>query len=227
MAANLLWDTAEYVLGLDARGKPGRVAEQLAAFRQRITDLPESVRSDAGIIAVEAFYAGDWPRSLADDPMWSEVAELNPVMSFRLNGELVCQRSAIVASSPSDAENGGVRATCLVTGQALVHERLHTAIKGVWEAQSSGASLVSFNLDAFTSFNKSQGDNAPVSPAAAFAYTTALNHLLDKGSRQRLQVGDASLCLGAEGRCERRKWFRRNFGEQDDPMHASVRCGLC
>lgn len=28
VAANLLWDTAEYVLGVDTRGKPERVAEQ-------------------------------------------------------------------------------------------------------------------------------------------------------------------------------------------------------
>ena len=40
--------------------------------------------------------------------------------------------------------------------------RLHPAIKGVWDAQSSGASIVSINLDAFTSYNHEQGDNAPV-----------------------------------------------------------------
>jgi CRISPR-associated protein Csd1 len=45
-------------------------------------------------------------------------------------------------------------------------------------AQSSGANIVSFNLDAFTSYGKSQGANAPVGKPAAFAYTTALNHLL-------------------------------------------------
>ena len=51
VAVNLLWDTAEYVLGVDTRGKPERVAEQHAAFRQRIADLPESARQDAGIQA--------------------------------------------------------------------------------------------------------------------------------------------------------------------------------
>lgn len=89
-------------------------------------------------------------------------------------------------------------AICLVTGETGATERLHTAIKGVWNAQSSGATLVSFNLDAFASFNKEQGDNAPVSPFAAFAYTTALNHLLDRNSRQRFQVGDASTVFWAQ-----------------------------
>ena len=53
--------------------------------------------------------------------------------------------------------------------------RLHPSIKGVEGAQSSGASLVSFNLDAFSSYGKEQGDNAPTSEAAAFRYGAALN----------------------------------------------------
>ncbi|WP_366937688.1 type I-C CRISPR-associated protein Cas8c/Csd1 [Methyloversatilis sp.] len=78
--------------------------------------------------------------------------------------------------------------------------RLHPAIKGVNGAQSSGASLVSFNLDAFTSYGKSQGDNAPISEQAAFAYTSVLNYLLRRSpdNRQRLQVGDTSVVFWAE-----------------------------
>ena len=80
--------------------------------------------------------------------------------------------------------------------------RLHPSIKGVRDAQSSGAAIVSFNLDAFTSFGKEQGLNAPVSEQAAFAYTTALNHLLraDERNRQRLQIGDATTVFWAEAR---------------------------
>ncbi|MCB1943988.1 MAG: type I-C CRISPR-associated protein Cas8c/Csd1, partial [Candidatus Accumulibacter sp.] len=54
------------------------------------------------------------------------------------------------------------------------------------------------NLDAFSSYGKTQSFNAPVGSRAAFAYTTALNHLLSKGSRQRIQVGDASTVFWAE-----------------------------
>ena len=76
--------------------------------------------------------------------------------------------------------------------------RLHPAIKGVWGAQSSGASLVSFNLDAFTSYGHEQGENAPISEAAAFAYTTALNRFLERGSANRIQIGDASTVFWAD-----------------------------
>jgi CRISPR-associated protein Csd1 len=79
-----------------------------------------------------------------------------------------------------------------------------------------GANIVSFNLDAFSSYGKSQGGNAPVGKRAVFAYTTALNHLLAKGSKQRIQVGDASTvfwCATPGHKME--ELFPGFFGEQD------------
>lgn len=220
VAANLLWDTAEYVLGVDTRGKPERVAEQHAAFRRRIADLSESARQDAGLQALERFYANGGAAELSKDAAWPEILEGNPVVTFRLHddGDLVCQRPAVVSACRDSDEDGEASAVCLVIGEAGATERLHTAIKGVWGAQSSGATLVSFNLDAFASFNKEQGDNAPVSPFAAFAYTTALNHLLDRNSRQRFQVGDASTVFWAQqADDEAESLFGSVFGESDDP----------
>ncbi len=220
VAANLLWDTAEYVLGVDTRGKPERVAEQHAAFRQRLADLPEPARQDAGIQALERFYANGGAAALGSDPSWPEIVESNPVLTFRLHndGDLICQRPAVIAASRNDDETGEAATVCLITGEPTTTERLHTVIKGVWGAQSSGATLVSFNLDAFTSFNKEQGDNAPVSPFAAFAYTTALNHLLDRQSRQRFQVGDTSTVFWAQKEdADAESAFAAIFGEQDNP----------
>ncbi len=96
------------------------------------------------------------------------------------------------------AEGDKKEAACLVTGERGPIARLHPAIKGVWGAQTSGASIVSFNLDAFTSYGHEQGENAPVSEAAAFAYTTALNRFLEKGSGHRIQIGDASTVFWAD-----------------------------
>ncbi|GAB1369047.1 type I-C CRISPR-associated protein Cas8c/Csd1 [Azonexus hydrophilus] len=225
VAANLLWDTAEYVLGVDTRGKPERVAEQHAAFRQRIADLPESARQDVGIQALELFYTSGGAAQLSNDACWPEILEVNPVMTFRLHndGDLICQRPAVVSACRSDEDAGDATDICLVTGEPAATERLHTVIKGVWGAQSSGATLVSFNLDAFASFNKEQGDNAPVSPFAAFAYTTALNHLLDRNSRQRFQVGDASTVFWAQKEdAEAESVFAAIFGEQTDDPDARI-----
>lgn len=222
VAANLLWDTAEYVLGLDTKGKPQRVAEQVAAFRQRVDQLAQRVPGDAGLVAVQRFLAG---QPLADaqlQPQWAEIAETNPIVTFRLKDDidLVCQRpdviGAVSAAAPKEDVPGAV-SVCLITGEQAEPERLHNALKGVWGAQTSGANIVSFNLDAFRSFGKEQGANAPVSPAAAFAYTTALNSLLAKGSRQRMQVGDASTVFWAQS--EQDSDFEDAFASFFDTAH--------
>jgi CRISPR-associated protein Csd1 len=220
VAANLLWDTLEYVLGVDTKGKPERVAEQHAAFRARIAALPGAVRQDAGIQAVLRFLDRVDVPQLERQPAWADALESNAVMSFRLQGDmdLVCQRPAVVhAALNATTDDDAPQAMCLVTGEQAPVERLHASIKGVWGAQTSGANIVSFNARAFESYGKTerQGENAPVSRAAAFAYTTALNHLLRKDSPQRMQVGDASTVFWAE----RQDPFETIFGDifQDNP----------
>ena len=200
VAANLLWDNPGYVFGVDAKGKPERAREQHSAFIAAICErflLP----TDVAIQSVLAFLErGDFERVFAD-PLWPEILESGANLTFRLEGDAypVCERETVVASlSSGGAGNTAASGLCLVSGEADELERLHPSIKGVWGAQSSGANIVSFNLDAFGSYGKVQGANAPVGKRAAFAYTTALNHLLAKGSRQRIQVGDASTVFWAE-----------------------------
>lgn len=222
VAANLMWDTAEYVLGVDTRGKPERVVEQHAAFRARIEGLPKAATVSPGVAAVRRFLDAVDLVGLAADPLWPEILEANPVMSFRLQGEveLVCQHPAVaLAATPANDAEDEISGICLVSGEIAAAERTHTAIKGVWGAQSSGANVVSFNLDAFNSYGKRQGANAPVGKPAAFAYTTALNHLLGRDSCQRVQVGDASTVFWAEQPCDFETLVPDLFGEppKDDP----------
>ncbi len=231
IAANLLWDNAEYVLGLPdakkledsrAKGKEAeyrnRLLEMRAAFRARIMQLPEALQAQAGIRAVLAFLERLELATLAHLPALAEIEASNPILSFRLQGqpELVCQHPAIAAAAaPAVTEGTTAQAMCLITGEQAPVERLHTAIKGVWGAQTSGANIVSFNARAFESYGKTdrQGENAPVSPAAAFAYTTALNHLLRKDSPQRIQVGDASTVFWADEASPFETAFADLFGE--------------
>ena len=233
VAANLLWDSAEYVLGTpdprkleDSRqkGKEGeyraRLLEMRAAFRARIAELPEGVQDDAGVRAVLAFLDGLDLEALQHLPALADIQAANPVLSFRLEGDLalVCQREAVAHAVLAQSE-GPPDGVCLVRGETAAIERLHPAIKGVWGAQSSGANIVSFNLDAFNSYGKSQGANAPLGKAATFAYTTALNHLLARDSRQRIQVGDASTVFWAEAPHDLETALPDLFGEpaRDDP----------
>lgn len=221
VAANLLWDNSEYVLGVairdNSRDKPERVVEQHAAYRARLEALPDEARNDAGIRAVLAFLDGLDLDSLATFAAWPDILAVNPVLTFRLHGDvdLVCQRPAVVAATVAvtEAEPEQPTGICLVSGDQTAIERLHPSIKGVWGAQSSGANIVSFNLDAFNSYGKAQGANAPLGKSAVFAYTTALNHLLARDSRQRMQVGDTSTVFWAEEKHE----LEMLFGEVFDP----------
>lgn len=202
--SNLLWDTAAYAIGLARERKSQGELTPHAAFIARIEALPAAVLQQPGLAAVlAALRRADWS-ALERSPAWPEIVESNPVMSFSLAGEcrLICQDAALVAAATGSGEEGTApRAMCLVDGTEQPVQRLHTAIKGVWGAQTSGANIVSFNSRAFESYGKTerQGENAPIGERAAFAYTTALNHLLAKDSRNRVQVGDASAVFWADG----------------------------
>jgi CRISPR-associated protein Csd1 len=231
VAANLLWDSSEYVLGVEdpkkleqssEKGKEAdyraRLIEMHKAFVDRIALLPPAALEDSGVQAVLHFLRNEPLAQAQAQANFSELAASGAVLSFRLHGDidLVCQRPAVVAAAinTSDADDAP-QAMCLVTGEVASVERLHTAIKGVWGAQTSGANIVSFNARAFESYGKTerQGENAPVSKAAAFAYTTALNHLLGKNSTQRIQVGDASTVFWADSEDELEAALANIFGE--------------
>lgn len=204
VAANLLWDSAEYALGASAKGASPRLAEQVAAFRARVEALARHAEEDAGLQALLAFLRAPDLAPLQLAPHWVDMLESNALVGFELHGDaglLLCERPAVRAAVEAQAatQAQGEQAPCLVLqGRVLPVARLHTAIKGVWGAQSSGANVVSFNLDAFNSYGKAQGLNAPVSEQAVFAYATALNDLLKPDSRNRVQVGDASTVFWAD-----------------------------
>ncbi len=201
IAPCFLWDKTSYVLGASAASR--RADKEHAAFKALHLESLAGTE-DVGLKAVLAFLAAWTPERFAAEPFKQEMLDANVV--FRLDDEnrYLHERPAAQAVRArllaGQADGAAALADCLVTGQRLPVARLHPAIKGVNGAQSSGASVVSFNLDSFTSYGKVQGENAPVSEQAAFAYTAVLNHLLRRGehNRQRIQIGDASVVFWAE-----------------------------
>ena len=197
--SNFLWDKTSYVLGVSAK-EGGRSAQEHLAFKElQCALLADS--ADPGLQALLKFLAQWTPEQFQPPVFNAEMLDSNLV--FRLDGQLQYLHDTPAAQavwSRLQAAADSKEGMCLVTGQRQPLARLHPAIKGVNGAQSSGASIVSFNLDAFSSYGKAQGDNAPVSEQAAFAYTTVLNHLLrrDDSNHQRLQIGDASVVFWAE-----------------------------
>lgn len=198
--ANLLWDAPQYVLGLpksDSEKDQTRAKEALEAFTKRILDTFPDDFDDEAIMAVRKFLETSHFDSISDkhSEIMAEIVELKPNMSFVYEQDtcLVVQRPKITQflknNAQTDSKNTQI---CAVTGEMDVPAKLHSSIKGVWGAQAAGANIVSFNLDSFCSFGKKQGLNVPIGQRTVFAYTTALNYLLRKGSMQRMQVGDTS-----------------------------------
>ncbi|HYW07806.1 MAG TPA: type I-C CRISPR-associated protein Cas8c/Csd1, partial [Longimicrobium sp.] len=210
---------AGYVFGVDAKGNPERAARQRAAFAAAIRERIPGAVADQGVSAVLRWLDGSDDERVRADAHWEEASGGAANIGFRLDGEngLISQRSAVVAALAGEA--GGERRACLVTGEMDVPARLHPSIKGVLGAQSSGADIVSFNQHSFRSHGWKQGSNAPVGDRAAFAYTTALNHLLGRDSRQRLQVGDATTVFWAEREHPMENLVAAWLGEppRDDP----------
>ena len=206
---SFLWDKASYSLGAledlkneapDKRERRAeRVAEQYKAFQNRHLVVLQHER-DAGLSAFYHFLQW-WKPEYFDIRGWpDEMKGANVV--FRLEGErnFIHDREAArqLWTSQMNQSRNSDQAVCLVTGERSSIARLHPSIKGVRGAQSSGASIVSFNLDAFTSYGNKQGNNAPVSEDAAAAYTSVLNHFL-RTNENRVQIGDSSTVFWADG----------------------------
>ena len=207
VAANFLCDNSTYLLGADEKGKPDRARqcfEACAALHHALLDVVD-VPAAKAILA----YFDHWdPAQAAVHPMlapiWKEITG-NANLIF---GYEAADHSHVLATEVAEiqaawqthygaSDDKGDAVQCLITGQNALPALVHPSIKGVPGAQSSGAALVSFNAPAFCSYGHEQGENAPVSEYAAFAYTTALNLLI--ADRDHCQhVGDTTLVCWAE-----------------------------
>ncbi len=204
IVSNFLWDKSAYVLGVKRDKNTFEIIEtpkEFDSFRKLNGDLLCNT-DDVGLLAFLRFLENWRPEQFASLSGAEEVLDTNVV--FRLGSELKFLHERPAADEiwlnhlASGIFNDGPNQQCLVTGELQTPKRLHGKIKGVRGAQSSGASIVSFNLDAFSSYGKVQGANAPVSHRAAFAYTTALNHMLAPGSGRSVQIGGTSTIFWAE-----------------------------
>lgn len=231
--SNFLWDKSSYVLGITS-AESKRLKEEHQAFKDFHIDLLKDT-SDEGLKAFLAFYERwnpddfdqlDWP-----DDIKTNIKDQN--IAFMLESErhdhifLHDHPAAKQIWAKLATEGEKTEAICLVTGEQAPIARLHPSIKGVWGGQSSGGAIVSFNLDAFASYGHEQGDNAPVSEAAAFGYTTALNKYLEKDSGHRIQIGDASVVFWADAsdavaREEAEAFFPAFFSDVDEAAEAKA-----
>ena len=200
--ANFLCDNASYMLGVDEKGRTDKTLQCFTA-NQALHEKILSPLSDPAAKAILAFFRTWHPEDAETHP------HLEPFREKILSGVnlIFCYHAQPVSEIDNiqqawqdyfNTPNPFTpRGQCLVTGDLAPIAAIHPMIKGVKDAQPTGAALVSFNAPAFCSYGHEQNFNAPVSERAAFAYTTALNALLADQAHCRV-IGDTTIVCWAE-----------------------------
>jgi CRISPR-associated protein Csd1 len=199
-------DTAEYTI-LEENDKDvtlvhRRSKECFEEFRARQHEILDGL-DDPGVRGFLTFLDGWKPEEFLENSKTRQykddlLAGGNCV--FECNGDFLHRKGAVrnAWENYSQNESGDVFvAQCLVTGEVGPISQVHNKIQGVVGAQSAGASLVSFNNEAFCSYGKSQSLNSPISESSMFKYTTALKYLL-AGQSNRIRIADTTVVFWAE-----------------------------
>ena len=224
VSANFLCDNSKYMLGADAQGSGKRVKECFEAAKEKHLKLLKDVHNDMAE-AVKNFFMTWNPEEAVKHPkladIWEEVTDgSNLIFCMGMKEaqeDPEISRAWEESCTMNEEESQGI---CIVTGRKEKIARIHTTIKGVQGAQSSGAALVSFNAPAFESYGKEQSYNAPVGEYAAFAYTTALNYLLSQ-RKYVFQLGDTTVVFWDEnGEETYQKAFCMCAEPEEDNMEA-------
>jgi CRISPR-associated protein Csd1 len=193
VSPHFAWDSAQYVLGVAEVEKSARTLLCQSSFVDLMKEVGGELQAPIAHAVISFLDAWDPDQIQRYVETPEELFSSNFV--FRLEDQ-----TSFLHDEPEvrEAWVEYLRSTmfstpgfCLVKGEEEDIAKLHQAIKGVKGAQTSGATVIGFNKDAFISFNKEQNYNAPVGLEAAFEYTTALNDLLSDDSHH-LQIGDAT-----------------------------------
>ena len=231
LAANYLYDNSGYVFGYSDKGD---VIAQYQTFKDKVKSIFDLHQNNEDIIAVQKFYEQEQAEMLEQmkgDSLWPEIEKnLNKkysTFSFLIDGDakIVAEKTELLDIDEEQLSTAGK--ICLVSGKKgnIVETTTATMIPG----SQATAKLVSFQVSSgYDSYGKSKGGNAPISEDAEFAYTTALNHLLESNSRNKFMVGSRTFVFWASKNDEAGKQAEESvfnmfgFAEQEDDPNRNI-----
>lgn len=205
VASNFLWDNATYLFGIDTKGKPERAIQCFDCAKELHLTVLDEINSKTAA-AIRAFFLNWQPENALSDPIVQEHIEdltgPNNLVFLGIHHTYAFEDPLIRTVWETYRAKGAskLRSQCLVTGlpdQPI--ETVHPKVKGVRGGQSAGTSLVSANASAFESYGLPANLNSPVSEYAAFAYTSALNHLIADFDHRMTLDGDTIVCWAENG----------------------------
>ena len=222
-APYFLCDTAKYFFAMDEKGGDRRFADS-RELHQSVLAQCES----AAARAVLSFFArGPHPEDLRE-------ADRDALGKGRFAVLCLADTAKPVSDDPSvkdawAAYRSAVRADdvvgfCSVTGERTQIARLFPQVTGLPDAQSSGASLVSFNFPSSESYGKKQAFNASISKDVAQAAGSALKYLCARKER-RISLGDTLIVYWADRSAPLEDSFAFSFllgmpkGEDEETLH--------
>ena len=190
----ILFDQPHYIFPPLLVGKQKDRGEH-SSFLKEIGKIVERFPQNVGFKAVQSFYKnGEWEKSL-------QSLEPKGWISFRLSSEIdpnrliASQEEAIIYGVETLHVQEGL---CLVTGKKGNIIKTHVPIEipeKLASNRKNKGTLISFNKEAYCSYGKVQGNNAPISSEASYAFTTALKALLEKGARTNYWIGQTCLAF--------------------------------
>ena len=204
--ANYLYDNSAYVLGYSDKSN-GKEQLYFDTFKTQIEDIVEVFPDSNEILAVKAFYDNSREeiiQTVSQDPLWEDIkknlSKKYSTFSFRIEGDsrIVAEKKEILQLEEKDSSDATF---CLVSGEygVPVDTTTATMIPGSQATAKLGAFQVNSGYD---SYGKSKCGNAPISENAEFAYTTALNSMLQKGSRNKFMLGSRTFVFWASNNNE-------------------------
>lgn len=204
----LLWDHYGFVLAcegkMDDETKKENAVRQKEQFVKQLNELPGELKQDVGVNAVLEFYRRGEDRKVFDAPEWEQCRKIpNCNLTFRLKSEqtpIACRPAVtdyVVEQAEAAGRTGDRNGCCLITGKHGPIVRLVTAT-AIPKSQAT-ARLISFQTGSgYDSYGKEQCYNAPISVEAEFAFTTALNSMLAKESKNHFYLGDITSVFWVE-----------------------------
>ena len=221
---NYFWDNYEYIVGGEGKSKK-KQQTFICMVEKYNTILP----NNDYINAILKFYQkyNNIENIIESEVLYEKLKKSNKNISFLLNGytHIAAEDKDIINKVLSTADDETNNSICLITGINSPISRLHTKIK----LTKDTGPLVSFQKNCgYDSYGKKQGYNAPISNYVEFAYSTALNHLLRIGSKNKFTLGSRTFLFwaarnnDASKQAEESLWSMLGFQENDDDPNRRI-----
>ena len=204
--ANYLYDNSAYVLGYSDKTN-GKEQLYFDTFKEKVETIAKVFPDNKDIYAIQAFYKNSRDaiiQIVSQDVLWEDIrknlSKKYSTFSFRIEGDLkiVAEKKEILQLEECDSSDAKF---CLVSGKYGVPVDTTTAT--MIPGSQAIAKLVAFQVNSgYDSYGKTKCGNAPISEEAEFAYTTALNSMLQKGSRNKFMLGNRTFVFWASSKNE-------------------------